>query len=67
MPKHTAAPNPPAYAHLDELAHILALGVLRLRARRKANESNHLSEFPLDCPPDRSGHAVPKKRKGRRA
>jgi hypothetical protein len=36
---------------LDEVARLLALGYLRLRARRnaqKANESNHLSEFGLD-------------------
>jgi hypothetical protein len=36
---------------LDEVAHLLALGYLRLRARRqaeKANEPNHLSGFGLD-------------------
>jgi hypothetical protein len=36
---------------LDEVARLLALGCLRLRARRlaeKANEPNHLSEFGLD-------------------
>jgi hypothetical protein len=66
MPKHTAAPSPPAYAHLDELAHILALGIIRLRQRREGNKNNDLSEFPLDCSPNRSGHAAPKKRKGRR-
>ena len=36
---------------LDEVARLLALGYLRLRARRqaeKANEPNHLSEFGLD-------------------
>jgi hypothetical protein len=36
---------------LDEVARLLALGYLRLRARRqakKANEPNHLSEFELD-------------------
>jgi hypothetical protein len=36
---------------LDEVARLLALGYLRLRARRqaeKANEPNPLSEFGLD-------------------
>jgi hypothetical protein len=42
---------------LDEVAHLLALGYLRLRARRqaeKANEPNHLSEFELDFCAERS-------------
>ena len=36
---------------LGEIAHLLALGYLRLRARRqseKANGPNHLREFGLD-------------------
>ena len=36
---------------LDEVARLLALGYLRLRARRraeKASEPNHLSRFGLD-------------------
>jgi hypothetical protein len=36
---------------LDEVARLLALGYLRLRARlhrEKANEPNHLREFGLD-------------------
>jgi hypothetical protein len=36
---------------LDEVARLLALGYLRLRARRqaeKANEPNHLRSFGLD-------------------
>jgi hypothetical protein len=36
---------------LDEVARLLALGYLRLRARRKAekaNDSNYLREFGLD-------------------
>jgi hypothetical protein len=36
---------------LDEVARLLALGYLRLRARRqgeKVNEPNHLREFGLD-------------------
>ena len=36
---------------LDEVARLLALGYLRMRARRqaeKANDPNHLREFGLD-------------------
>jgi hypothetical protein len=42
---------------LDEVARLLALGFLRLRARRaeqKANAPNHLSEFGLDFAAERS-------------
>jgi hypothetical protein len=45
-----SAPMSPT-ERLDEVARLLALGFLRLRARRqaaKANEPNHLSEFELD-------------------
>jgi hypothetical protein len=51
---------------LDEVARLLALGYLRLRARRraeKANGSNHLRSFGLDfaaegsvCDPDAHAH-----------
>jgi hypothetical protein len=44
------APISPA-ERLDEVARLLALGYLRLRARRraeKASEPNHLSGFGLD-------------------
>jgi hypothetical protein len=43
-------PMPPA-ERLDEVARLLALGYLRLRARRqteKVNDPNHLREFGLD-------------------
>jgi hypothetical protein len=43
-------PLPPA-ERLDEVARLLALGFLRLRARRQAenaNDPNHLREFGLD-------------------
>jgi hypothetical protein len=42
---------------LDEVARLLALGYLRLRARRQAektNEPNHLREFGLDFGSERS-------------
>jgi hypothetical protein len=44
------APISPA-ERLDEVARLLALGFLRLRARRqreKANDPNHLRNFGLD-------------------
>jgi hypothetical protein len=42
---------------LDEVARLLALGYLRLRARRqrqKPNNPNHLSDFGLDFAAERS-------------
>jgi hypothetical protein len=45
-----AAPMSPT-ERLDEVARLLALGYLRLRARRqvkKANDPNHLRDFGLD-------------------
>jgi hypothetical protein len=42
---------------LEEVARLLALGYLRLRARRqpeKANEPNHLRSFELDFGPEGS-------------
>ncbi len=50
------APISPA-ERLDEVARLLALGFLRLRARRqaeKANDQNHLREFGLDFAAERS-------------
>ena len=65
MAKRLHAPDPPSTVDLDEIAHILALGVLRLRARRDASNSNDLRDFRLDFSPGRSGHVVPTKTKGR--
>jgi hypothetical protein len=51
-------PSPMSPAErLDEVARLLALGYLRLRARRhaeKANDPNHLREFGLDFRGERS-------------
>ena len=47
----------PASWRLDEVARLLALGYLRLRARRqreRANGPNHLSSFGLDFRAERS-------------
>ena len=46
-----------AAERLDEVATILAVGILRLRARHgrgKRNDPNHLRRFGLDFPPGRS-------------
>ena len=43
---------------LDEVARLLALGFLRLRARRqeqKTNDPNHVREFGLDFAAEGSG------------
>ena len=51
-PMNPTIPYPMTSAErLDEVARLLALGYLRLRARRqaeKANEPNHLRNFGLD-------------------
>jgi hypothetical protein len=51
MPNAVRADQLSSPERLDEVARLLALGYLRLRARRqaeKSNEPNHLSEFGLD-------------------
>ena len=51
-----SVPMSPAQ-RLDEVARLLALGFLRLRARRqaeKANDPNHLRSFGLDFASERS-------------
>jgi hypothetical protein len=51
MPNAFRADQLSSAERLDEVARLLALGFLRLRARRqleKTNDPNHLSEFGLD-------------------
>lgn len=48
---------------LAEVTHILALGLVRLRARQSRQLSEHARESCLHIPPDRSGHAKPKRRR----
>ena len=46
---------------LDEVAHILALGIIRLQARRghkKSNDLNYLREFELDFSAEQSVHGL---------
>jgi hypothetical protein len=48
---------PSAPAHLAEIAEILAVGVMRLRARKSSGLSAYPGESSLDFTPDQSGHA----------
>jgi hypothetical protein len=43
---------------LDEVARLLAAGLLRLRQRQHQNRCNGLEKNSLDFSPDRSGHAT---------
>jgi hypothetical protein len=47
----------PAAERLDEVAEILATGVMRLHARKSSPLSAHSGESSLDCPGHQSGHA----------
>jgi hypothetical protein len=46
-----------AAARLDEIADILAAGLMRVRARQSTPQSADLGDSSLDCPADQSGHA----------
>jgi hypothetical protein len=57
MSHHLPSAPMTADQRLDEVARLLALGFLRLRARRQAEKSNgpnHLSGFGLDFAAERS-------------
>ena len=45
-----------AEERLDEVAEILATGLLRLRTHESANNSNDSGDFPLDLPAHQSVH-----------
>jgi hypothetical protein len=54
-----------AEARLDEVAQILAAGLLRLLQKREyQNDCNTLEKNSLDFSPDRSGHATARQRRG---
>jgi hypothetical protein len=42
---------------LDEIAEILATGLMRVRARQSTAQSADFRDSSLDCPADQSGHA----------
>jgi hypothetical protein len=52
-PRHMTAAE-----RLDEIADILAAGLVRLRARKSSGLSAHRGESSLDFSPDQSGHVV---------
>ena len=56
-----------AAERLDEVAELLARGLIRLRVRQSSQVSADQGESCLDFPPDRSGHAEPSRRKVVRA
>ena len=52
---------------LDEIAEILAAGILRLRARLRAPQGSSGERFRVDFSLRRSGHARPSGQRRRRA
>jgi hypothetical protein len=49
---------------LDEIADILAAGLMRLRARKSSQISGAPGESSLDFSADQRGHARPREREG---
>jgi hypothetical protein len=47
-----------AAERLDEIADILAVGLIRLRARKSSRLSRDRGESSLDFSPEQSGHGV---------
>jgi hypothetical protein len=47
----------PYAKRLDEVAEILAAGLMRLHARKSSPLSSHAGEGSLDCAPDQRAHA----------
>jgi hypothetical protein len=52
---------------LDEIAEILAAGIIRARARLRAPRGSTAEQVPVDFSPRRSGHVRPSSQRGRRA
>ena len=52
-----------AEERLDEVARILAAGLLRLRQCQYRSDCSRLEKNSLDFSPDRSGHATTRKRR----
>jgi hypothetical protein len=51
---------------IDEIAEILAAGILRVRARLCAPQGSAAEEVRVDFSPYRSGHVTPYRRRRRR-
>lgn len=64
-----SGPNPINPRHLTsderraEVCRLLALGLIRLRGRQSSQVFADAGETSLHFPPDRSGHANPKRRR----
>ena len=56
-----------ASERLAEVADLLALGLVRLRARQSSTVSGESGESPLDCLAHRSGRVLPKRERSARA
>jgi hypothetical protein len=52
---------------LDEIAEILAAGILRVRAHLRAPQGSTAEQVRVDFSPDRSGHVTPSGIRRRRA
>jgi hypothetical protein len=52
-----------AEERVDEVAQILAVGLLRVRRCQYRNDRSRLEKNRLDFSPDRSGHATARKRR----
>ena len=52
---------------LDEIAEILAAGILRVRARLRAPQGSTAEQVRVDFSPRRSGHVAPSGQRRRRA
>jgi hypothetical protein len=55
-----------AAERLDEIAEILAAGILRLRARLSAPQGSTAKQVRVDFSPGRSGHGRPSGQRRRR-
>jgi hypothetical protein len=56
-----------AAERLDEIAEILAAGIIRARARLRAAQGSTAEQLSVDFSPRRSGHARPSGQRRRRA
>jgi hypothetical protein len=56
-----------ASERLDEVAEILAAGIIRVRARLRAPQGSTAEQVSVDFSPRRSGHARPSGQRRRRA
>jgi hypothetical protein len=56
-----------AAERLDEIAEILAAGIIRIRARLRAPQGSTAERVSVDFSPRRSGHARPSGQRRRKA